>query len=384
MSDTGFTGLEETEYIPKENSADRLSGVSAPVLEDTDYVAPQKKSNLDGIAAPQLADDDYVAPQKKSNLDGIAAPQLADDDYVAPPKKSNLDGIAAPKLEETASAASAAAQPAELTEAQIAVLQANRAAAGQPPYTEAQLDQLREAYRKQQAAKNPAPAAPKAPVLEDTTYTAPQKKSNLDGIAAPKLEETPPEPERKTSRFSEAEIAEAKASAQKRAIESSLAMTTNVNKEESRMYMNALRAEREAEMAKKGFVVVLVLMMLGFVAALCLYLFSRQFDVESEALKGFYAVLANGALYVSVAEVVTSILMLLRLGPAKSLTSFLFGLTALLLLFPGIPMLMQVEKAKLVTTAVFWGISLVLSIAVCFTLSTNEAVEKFYQRKEND
>ena len=374
----GLSQLEETAYVPRQKE-DRLAGVAAPVLEDTDYVAPkEKKSHLADVAAPTLADDDYVDTRKKHSLEGVQAPVLEDTNAYAAPKPA---------------AQPAGFTPTPLTQEQLDVLAQQRAQSGQPPYTPEQIAAIQKAYMDRQAAAHaasqPAAAASQpqvqAPVLEESTYTPPVKEEKRPQVsaaaAASLLEEPAPEPERRVSRFNEADLEAAKANAQKRAIEQSLNMTTNVDKAESRRLMNELRMEREAELAKKGFTVVIVLMILGLVAAVALYFFSiREFKVDMD--NGFYSGVTKVMTYTSFGLGVLSVLLILRVNFVKKLGSFLFGLMTLLLLFPGLPMLMQKKEEGMALTAVGYGVALVLCFAVRFTLSTSEPVNMFYKRRE--
>ena len=75
-------------------------------------------------------------------------------------------------------------------------------------------------------------------------------------------------------------------------------------------------------------------------------------------------------------------LLILRVGFVKKLGSFLFGLMTVLLLFPGLPMLMQKKEEGMALTAVGYGAALILCFAICFILSTSEPVNMFYKRKE--
>ncbi|WP_302368260.1 hypothetical protein, partial [Ruminococcus champanellensis] len=280
-----------------------------------------------------------------------------------------------------------------LTQQQLDVLAQQRAQSGQPPYTPEQIAAIQKAYMDRQvaahAASQPAEPAPqpqvKAPVLEESTYTPPVKEKHEPQVsaaaAASLLEEPAPEPERKVSRFNEADLEAAKANAQKRAIEQSLNMTTNVDKAESRRLMNELRMEREAELAKKGFTVVIVLMILGLLAAAALYFFSvREFQDSMD--NGFYSGVTKVMNYTSFGLGVVSVLLILRVGFVKKLGSFLFGLMTALLLFPGLPMLMQKKEEGMALTAVGYGAALILCFAICFILSTSEPVNMFYKRKE--
>ena len=136
-----------------------------------------------------------------------------------------------------------------------------------------------------------------------------------------------------------------------------------------------------AELAKKGFTVVIVLMILGLLAAAALYFFSvREFQDSMD--NGFYSGVTKVMNYTSFGLGVVSVLLILRVGFVKKLGSFLFGLMTVLLLFPGLPMLMQKKEEGMALTAVGYGAALILCFAICFILSTSEPVNMFYKRKE--
>lgn len=385
QNNSGLPQLEEPTYIPKKRESS-LAGVAAPVLEETSYTQPvQKKVHLEGVQAPTLADDTYVATKKTHSLVGIEAPKL--DDPTAP-RADALAGVKAPVLEEPAAPA-----PKPLTQMQIEVLQQKRAESGQPPYTPEQIEAIQKAYleRQRQSAAPVPTTAPSAagpqvapPVLEDPQAPIPEKKkpeapAPSAASAAALLEE--PAPERRISRFNEAEIEEAKANAKKRAIEGALNTETNVDKAESRRLMNELRMQREADLAKKGFTVAIVLMILGLVTcAAMIFFFTQPFQNADDV--PLYAKIQNVAVYVGGALGLLSVLLLVRSEGIKKLASFLFGLTAFLMVIPGVFMLMQKENVGL--SAVGYGLTLVLSFVVCFKLSTNEAVNMYYKRRETD
>ncbi|MBQ8905184.1 MAG: hypothetical protein IJY85_02315 [Ruminococcus sp.] len=387
----GLPQLEETTYTPKPRE-DRLANVQAAVLADDDYVDVRKKSSLEGVAAPTLAEDDYVDVRKKSSLDGIAAPTLADDTYVDP-RKQQAEAPAPVQ-------AAAPFVPTPLSDQQLEALQQRRIAAGQPPYTSEQLTAIQNAYLQKQidahaaqtAAAAPAPApvqeapAPvQAPVLEEPDYTPPPKKEpsvpQPSVAQAAALLEEPQEPERRVSRFNEADIEAAKANAHKRAVESTLNQPVNTDKEAARRMMNELRMEREAEMAKKGFKIVLVMMVLGIIAAVSLYLFSLQ-DFKPDMQNKFFQTLTDVTIYISAALGLASVLMIFRVEGLKSLASGLFALNGVGMGIVGFMELSQ--KASMPLSVAFWIVSVALSLVITFVLSTSEPINMYYKRRETD
>ena len=97
---------------------------------------------------------------------------------------------------------------------------------------------------------------------------------------------------------------------------------------------------------------------------------------------GFYSGVTKVMNYTSFGLGVVSVLLILRVGFVKKLGSFLFGLMTALLLFPGLPMLMQKKEEGMALTAVGYGAALILCFAIYFILSTSEPVNMFYKRKE--
>lgn len=386
----GLPQLEETTYTPKPRE-DRLANVQAALLAEDNYVDVRKKSSLEGVAAPTLADDDYVDTRKKSSLDGIAAPTLADDTYVDPRKQQTAAPAPAPVQE------AAPFVPTPLSDQQLEALQQCRIAAGQPPYTPEQLTAIQNAYLQKQidahaaqTAPTPAPAPVQetpvqAPVLEEPDYTPPPKKEPAvpqPSVAqAAALLEEPQEPERRVSRYNEADIEAAKASAHKRAVESTLSQPSNIDKEAARRMMNELRMEREAEQAKTGFKIVLVMMVIGILAAVSLYIFSLQ-AFKPDMQNKFFQTLTDATIYISAALGLVSVLMIFRSEGLKSLASGLFALNGVGMGIVGFMELSQ--KENMVLSVVFWAISVVLSLVITFVLSTSEPVTMYYKRREMD
>lgn len=419
---SGLPQLEETTYTPKPKE-DKLAGVTAAALADDDFVDTRvKRDGPTGVAAPVLAEDNYVDTRKKSSLEGVAAPTLAEDNYI--PQKPKPAPVQATPVQ------SAPVQPAPvpefvpqpLNEQQLALLAQRRAEAGQPPYTPEQIATIQQAYLQKQidahnatlaaqAAAAPTPvaqatdapaaqtaaapaqeaptllAAVQAPVLEETSYTPPPKKEPAvpqpSAAQAAALLEEPAEPERRVSRYNAEDLEAAKANAARRAVESTLNQPVEIDKEESRRLMNALRMEREAELAKKGFRVAIVLMILGLAGAVMLFLFSKR-DFAIDMDNGFYQKLTDGTIYISAVLALSSVLLMFRVEFVKKLASFFFGLTAFGMLLPGVFILAQKAKDGMALTAVFYVLTLALCFAVCFLLSTNEAVNMYYKRREDD
>ena len=121
----------------------------------------------------------------------------------------------------------------ELSAEQIAILQQQRAAKGQPPYTDEEIAELKADFIERQrtqamqaamAAQAEAQKAAAAAMLaEPEDYSRPERKPQHEALpqvdASALLEEPAPEPERKVA-FNQEDLEAAKMSAAKRASES--------------------------------------------------------------------------------------------------------------------------------------------------------------------
>ena len=163
---------EEIDYIPK--SVDHGDqNVTAPVLDDFDYVAPKPKNDgPQGVAAPILDDMDYVAPTaKRDGPQGVAAPVLDDmNDYTPQPEKRGApQGVAAPVLDDGYDYSASAPQKLILSDEDII--------SGLTPELKQQFDLLPPdkqqqviAMRRQQlGAEAPQPTV-SAPILDEDNY----------------------------------------------------------------------------------------------------------------------------------------------------------------------------------------------------------------------
>lgn len=293
--------------------------------------------NLDGISAPELEETTYdPSKQTRHSLDGIAAPVL--EDTYTPPTKSKpkgLDDIAAPVLEDTFTP---------------------------PTNSSKSLDTVA------------------APTLAEDNYTPPVKetpKKDLSQVSGALLEEEEKVPEYKP-KFVDPDLEKAKQEGAKKALRGNLDAEVEIDKEESlRMYHELLR-ERESEMAQKGGKTVIVMIVLGVIAAVCFTLFTTLTEFKDGA-KEICTIVSDIALYYSIVVGVLSFLMILKSEAIRKLSSFVFGVTTVLTIFPGILILMSKENMGL--TALFFIITLISSGYVTFTLGSNENVDKYYKGK---
>ena len=125
---------------------------------------------------------------------------------------------------------------------------------------------------------------------------------------------------------------------------------TEEQKKESRRMMNELREEREREMAKKGFVQLIILSVVGVVAAAAFALFfSGAFGLgyKEEAAMSWLGTVKSIAPVLGVVMAVSALVLAAPVPQLKGITKLLFTLGFILSLVPGIPLLIQKEERSL-------------------------------------
>ena len=338
------------------------------------------------LEAQLLGDMTYDDPRKKAPA-GAPDPRLA--------------GASAPLLDDMGGASQRPQQPQSryqrLTDEQIATLQQQRAAQGQPAYTPEEIEALQQEYierqrlAEQQAAMAAQAAAQKAAAAallqeEPETYT-PQEKPKHEELrqveASALLEEAPPEPERKP--VFNAEDLEA---AKKQAVKSAAANLDSGPKSEeeqkrARQQMEQLRQQQLADLATAGFPVSVILTVIGVIAGACMAFFSMRPYPEDFETNMFFSLADKFYLIGGIILIALAITIVLRVQQFKGFASFMFGLSAFLLLIPGAVLLFQKNGTE------GWGFTVVLyllaiigSIAVTVVMSVSDKLNAYYARKE--
>lgn len=297
-----------------------------------------ENNGLEEIQAPVLEETTYDASKfKKKSLDDIQAPVLEDtytSDNSGTSKK--LDDIAAPVLEDTV-------------------------------YT----------HTEKKSLDNIA-----APQLDDEVYTAQSAKSvALEQVSAPVLDEPAPAPPPVRQQFVDPDLERAKEEGRKLAQQQASAEPelTDEEKARKRELNRQLAIAREASMAQKGSKLVIICMILGIVSSICLSVFMK-FDFQ-DGTKELFQKISDIIIYYSLGLIIVSIITIFRTEVIKKLCSFIFGLNTLLMLFPVSTMI--TSKVDTTKSIIFYVVSLLLSGYICFTLSSNENVDKYYKRKED-
>ena len=191
-----------------------------------------------------------------------------------------------------------------------------------------------------------------------------------------------PEAPKYVSKYQDEDLEKIKAEAKKKAVSSALTSNQKDSKESLRMMLE-LKEERMAELAKKGFVITIVLAVIGILAAAAFYfLYSGSLGMEyKDDLGGISKFIQNSSLYIAIAIAVCSVLLITGVGFFKSITSLVLLLAGIAQIFPGLPMLPQ-HEGGIAKAGLFYGLALVGTVAVFVTLSASEAVGQYFKKKK--
>lgn len=193
------------------------------------------------------------------------------------------------------------------------------------------------------------------------------------------LEEAP-EPEAYVPKFKDEDLERAKAEAQKpKKYTPPQVEMTEEQKQESRRLMAQMREDREREQAKKGFRQLIVLTIVGVIGAVafCLF-FSDMFGLgnKMEEVGGFAQKVKSVAGYVGAGVGIGSLLLAAPIPQLKGLCKLLDMIGFILMLFPGIPLLMQTEGNGVIN-----GILYAVAILACgisaFVLITSDNISMY-------
>lgn len=365
----GAPVLDEIEYSAPETKKSGPTGVSAPVLDDMDTYVPKntpKKGAPTGVSAPVLDDNAYSYQSAPKKLVFIS-----DEEIIAglsPEQKTMFDNLPADKQK----------QVLDMRRAQLGAQSA--------PVTAPVLDD-ENSYVPPVKKAEPTPAAPvTAPILDDeNSYVPPEKKASpapAAPVSAPILDDEP-EPTKYVSKFADEDLERVKAEAKKKAVSSQLTSNQKDEKESLRMMLE-LKAEREAEAAKKGFVTVIILAVVGVVAAILFYLVYSGgvggIDYIDEG--GFSNFMKDNCFIVAALAGVLALAMVPGIGALKSICSLFYLIFSIIQVIGVFAVMPQLSGGGLK-----WALcigALVCSAAVLFVPGSSENVGLYYKKpKEN-
>lgn len=287
----------------------------------------------------------------------------------------------------------------ELSEEQIAILQQQRAAAGQPPYTEEEIADLkaefinRQRIQAQEAAIAAQAAAQQqaaaALLAEPETYDQPEKKPVHEALpqvdASTLLEEPAPEAPRSAA-FNQEDLEAAKRAAAKRASDSLKDVPERTAEEQKRARedMALLRLQQQEALAQKGFTVSIVMTVLGAVSGIFTALYSMGAYSDPSMKEGVFGFFDKIYMLLGVLLFILSFTVVTRVKQVKGLTSGIFILTSILLFVPGIVQLISVKAGAEggVKSIIFYVLAIVGCLIVTFTLSTSDKLTAYYKKSD--
>ncbi|MBR5723662.1 MAG: hypothetical protein IKX57_08520 [Oscillospiraceae bacterium] len=287
----------------------------------------------------------------------------------------------------------------ELSDEQIAILQQQRAAAGQPPYTEEEIADLkaefinRQRIQAQEAAIAAQAAAQQqaaaALLSEPETYQQPEKKPVHEALpqvdASALLEEPAPEAPRPAA-FNQEDLEAAKRAAAKRASDSlkDIPERTAEEQKRAREDMALLRLQQQEALAEKGFGVSIAMTVIGALSGVCTFLYSTGAYSDTSMKDGAFGFFDKIYMLLGVLLFILSFTIVTRVKKIKGLTSGIFILTSILLFIPGIVQLISVKAGAEggVRSIIFYILAIIGCLTVTFTLSTSDKLNAYYKKSD--
>ncbi|MBR5371781.1 MAG: ECF transporter S component [Oscillospiraceae bacterium] len=339
------------------------------------------------LEAQLLGDMTYDDPRKKQPANQGVDPRLVGASGAI---LEDMSAAAAPRPQ-------AQPQYQMLTEEQIATLQQQRAANGQPPYTPDEIAELQAEFierqrtaRMQQAMQAQAAAqqAAAAALLAEDNYAQPEKPKAPEKVlptvsASDLLEEPAPEPERKVV-FNQEDIEAAKKQAVKKAADSlNSAPQTEADTKKAREEMRRFREQQLADMAAAGFKVSIIVTVVGILSALCMVLFGMGHYPDGEEMGGFFALADKFYIIGGIVLALLSITIVTRVQACRGFTSFMFIISSILLVVPGAIVLFNKKGAdNFGFSCGCYVIAIIGCFAVTFLLSTNDKLSAYIGHKD--
>ena len=326
-----------------------LDGIQAPVLEETTY-DPSKsvKRSLDGIEAPVLEDTAYTPEKKTSGLGDVAAPVLSDT-YTpgAAPHQFNPQA-AQPQFQQYG-------QNPQIAQPQFQQYGQN------PQAAQTQF---------QQYSQNPQMAQPQA-----------QQSRNLDDVQKPVLDDEPAVQQRYVPKFTDPDLEAAKKTAVDRAIKSSLnSVPESFDEEKSRETYREFMREKEADLAKKGGIQVIFIMIAGMISGLLTLLYS--FGALKEETPGIIDTFNMVYMILGIVFIGGAAAMLVKSNTTRKLAANIFTIGTVLHVIPGI--FVMFAKESRTSAIVLYLAVLIINIVICFIYGSSESIKKHYNGHGNE
>lgn len=371
----GLTGLENPTYTAPEKKG--APQVEAPVLDGLEAptwnAGTQTKLGAPQVEEPVLLDDPAPAWQaEKKGAPQIEAPVLDDMPVNAAPKTTTAPLPSAADLQADILGDSGAYDPVEEFYGKMQFTpELKTAFAGLDAEKQVQVVEMR---AKQMGI--PVPPIPRElrPKLE---APAPSEGDAPQDVV---LEEAP-KPQAYVPKFKDEDLERAKEESKKpQKYTPPVQEMTEEKRRENVRIMNQLREERERESAKKGQRLLIVLSILGVIAGVAFTLFisgafGAGYKMEEEL--GLLKFAKEYGMYVGVVAAAGSLMLALPLPAIRSFMKFIHGLSFVLMLFPGIPLLIQKEAGHGLLNGLLYAAALLLSGACCFVMTTSEHISMY-------
>ena len=372
-----------------------------PVLEDIEYTSSsQKKGAPTGVEAISLdsMETNYnpALDQRKGAPTGVEAISLdsMETNYNSSydQRKGAPTGVSAPVLDDIDGKLGESAQPISREPEKPVISDADIIATFNPELkaifdnlSDVQQQQILDMRREQMGGIAPKPEVT-APVLDDDNYTPPPAEEKKpapppEPVEKPILDEEPELP-KYVPKYVDEDVERAKREGAKKAVSSQLTSNQKDSKESLRM-MIELKEQRNAELAEKGFIITIVIAIIGVVGAVAFYLlYGGKLGLEyKDSLSGAGNIIKNSALYISLITAIGSLTLITGMGGLKSLASFVFVVVGIIQIFPGLAMIPQ-HTGSLALAGILYAVSIGCTIAVIVMLSASEAVGLYIKRKK--
>ncbi len=312
----------------------------------------ENNHNLDGIQAPVLEETTYDPSRSvKRSLEGIEAPVLEDTAYTPEKKTSGLGDVTAPVLSDTYTPGAAPQQ--------------FNPQAAQPQF--------------QQYGQNPQAAQPQFQQYGQNPQA--QQSRNLDDVQKPVLDDEPAVQQRYVPKFTDPDLEAAKKTAVDRAIKSSLnSVPESFDEEKSRETYREFMREKEADLAKKGGIQVIFIMIAGMISGLLTLLYS--FGGLKEETPGIIDTFNMVYMILGIIFIGGAAAMLVKSNTTRKLAANIFTIGTVLHVIPGV--FVMFAKESRTSAIVLYLAVLIINIVICFTYGSSESIKKHYNGHGNE
>ena len=326
----------------------------------------ENNHNLDGIQAPVLEETTYDPSRSvKRSLEGIEAPVLEDTAYTPEKKTSGLGDVAAPVLSDTYTPGAAPQQ--------------FNPQAAQPQFQQYGQNPQMAQPQFQQYGQNPQMAQPQFQQYGQNPQA--QQSRNLDDVQKPVLDDEPAVQQRYVPKFTDPDLEAAKKTAVDRAIKSSLnSVPESFDEEKSRETYREFMREKEADLAKKGGIQVIFIMIAGMISGLLTLLYS--FGGLKEETPGIIDTFNMVYMILGIIFIGGAAAMLVKSNTTRKLAANIFTIGTVLHVIPGV--FVMFAKESRTSAIVLYLAVLIINIVICFTYGSSESIKKHYNGHGNE